>query len=245
MSDRRVEDPFDQPLDDSLESDSAFSPLGPHVRPTGRRANPEEAAASSSLRSGGGLRTRPHGVRDTPPAAPALPTAGPRPASHPLSRRGPQARRAPRVGLPTLHRPQLHRPSWPLSIRQTLSLAIGLVTVTAVVAGLVLVIPSKPIQTPETGSVRGLEFRAAQHPPTGTFNFGPYFVDHVDRLYMMGSDGTTSAVWSTTDGSTWQAASDAGSFGSAGARFVVHGFADDGNGGCFDQAKEHQAELGH
>ena len=48
---------------------------------------------------------------------------------------------------------------------------------------------------------------------------------------MMGSDGKTSTVWSSTDGSAWESIADASSFGAPGQRFVVLGFADDGNGG--------------
>jgi len=48
---------------------------------------------------------------------------------------------------------------------------------------------------------------------------------------MMGSDGNTSTVWSSSDGSTWTSISAAGSFAAATQRFVVLGFSDDGNGG--------------
>jgi hypothetical protein len=99
------------------------------------------------------------------------------------------------------------------------------------VAALVTVIPSKPVEVPGTGSVRSLTFRSAARPPTGVFNFGPYFVNAGATLYMAGSDGNSTTVWSSTDGSNWQAASNPGSFGAPGARFVIHGFSDDGNGG--------------
>jgi hypothetical protein len=125
----------------------------------------------------------------------------------------------------------LHRPTWPLSIKQTISVAIGLTTVIAVVAGMLLVIPNKPVATPGTGSVREVNFRAATRPPTGAFYYGPYFVSQGSRLLMMGSDGKTSTVWSSTDGSAWESISDPGSFGAPDQRFVVLGFADDGNGG--------------
>ena len=167
---------------------------------------------------------------------PAGQVAGPRPRPHPRSRRTSQPWQPPKIGLPalhrpTLHRPALHRPTWPLSIRQTISVAIGLVTVIAVVSAMVVVIPSKPVATPGTGSVREVDFRAASQPPTGHFYYGPYFVSQSPRLLMMGSDGATSTVWSSTDGSTWDAISDKDSFGAPAQRFVVLGFSDDGNGG--------------
>ncbi len=132
---------------------------------------------------------------------------------------------------PTLHRPTLHQLTWPLSIRQTISVAVGLATVIAVVAGMVMLIPSQPVATPATGSVRAVDFRAASKPPTGDFYYGPYFVSQGSQLLMMGSDGKTSTVWSSTDGSTWESIAAPGSFGAPNQRFVVLGFADDGNGG--------------
>jgi hypothetical protein len=118
-----------------------------------------------------------------------------------------------------------------MSIRQTFSLALGLLTVIAVVAGLVLFIPNRPVAPPVTGSIRGVDLKTASKSPTGTFYYGPYFVDQGSRLLMMGSDGNTSTVWASTDGSTWQQISDPGSFGAPDQRFVVLGFADDGRGG--------------
>jgi hypothetical protein len=137
----------------------------------------------------------------------------------------------PALHRPTLHRPKLQRPSWPLSIRQTISVVLGLTLVVVTVAGLVLLIPNRPVATPGTGSVREVDFRAASKPPTGNFYYGPYFVSQGESLLMMGSDGKTSAVWSSTDGSTWEAISDPASFGAPNLRFVVLGFTTDGNGG--------------
>jgi hypothetical protein len=167
--------------------------------------------------------------------APALVTTT-RPKAHPRSRRKAGPWQPPKIGLPalhrpTLHRPTLHRPTWPLSIRQSISAAVALATVIAVVAGMVMLIPSQPVATPPTGSVRGVDFRAASRPPTGNFFYGPYFVPQGSRLLMMGSDGKTSTVWSSSDGSTWQSIADPGSFGAPTQRFVVLGFSDDGNGG--------------
>jgi hypothetical protein len=226
MSDPRVE----RGIDGQLPTDPAASPSSP-LRTGVRRANPE-AVIPSATRTGGGLRDRPHGVRSTTPP----PQAAPRPIAHPRSRRRSEPWQPPKIGLPalhrpTFHRPTLHRPTWPLSIRQTISAAVATATVVAVVAGMVLLIPSKPVAAPGTGSVREVEFRAAAKPPTGAFYYGPYFVAHGVQMLMMGSDGKTSTVWSSTDGSNWESISDPGSFGAPNQRFVVLGFAGDGNGG--------------
>ncbi|MGD0861336.1 MAG: hypothetical protein ABSA21_01060 [Candidatus Limnocylindrales bacterium] len=207
-------------LDDQPQSDPA------------RRPDPERVIPSAA-RAGSGVRSRPHGgLREQGPAGPV---AAPSPTPYPPKRRA-QPWQPPQIGLPAFHRPAFHRPafhrlSWPLSIRQTISVAVGLATVVAVVAGLVLIIPSHPVAPPATGSFRGVDFRAASKTPTGNFYYGPDFVAQGDQLLMMGSDGNTSTVWESTDGSTWQQISDPGSFGAPGQRFVVLGFADDGNGG--------------
>jgi hypothetical protein len=142
--------------------------------------------------------------------------------------------------MPELHRPQLHRPVWPLTIRQTLALAIAFSLVVAAVSAMVVVIPNKPVATPGTGSVRDIAFHAAAEPPAGHFDYGPYFVDQGARLVMIGTEvgiadngaaDAVTTVWATTDGSTWQTISAPGSFAENGGRFVVQGFADDGSGG--------------
>ena len=228
MSDPRAE----HGLGEQLPSDpEASQPRSDHAG--GRRANPE-VVIPAPTRSAAGVRHRPHGaLRDLEHATPA---AAPRPTAHPRNRRQAKPWQPPKISLPTLHRPTLHRPTfhrptWPLSIKQTVSVAIGLTTVVAVVAGMVLLIPNRPVPPPQTGSLREVAFRAASKPPTGSFYYGPYFVSQGSRLLMMGSDGKTSTVWSSTDGSAWESIADASSFGAPGQRFVVLGFADDGNGG--------------
>ena len=239
MSDPRVE----RGLDDQPQSDTFESPIHSDL-PITRRARSEvaipsatpatrAAPATPAAPAASGLRSRPHGVRAT--TAPALETT-PRPKAHPRSRRKAQPWQPPKIGLPTLHtptlhRPALHRPTWPLSIRQTISVTVALATIIAVVAGMVMLIPSQPVATPPTGSVRAVDFRAASRPPTGDFYYGPYFVSQGSQLLMMGSDGKTSTVWSSADGSTWESIADPGSFGAPNQRFVVLGFSDDGNGG--------------
>ena len=221
MSDPRVR----PGLDKQLPTDAAASKNVSSQAPTERRAHPERVLPSSAP-STASLRNRPHGVRAQPAPAPL-----PRPGTHPRNRRRSSTWQPPKIALPAFHRPTFHRPAWRLSLRQTFSLAVGLVAVIAIVCGLVLLIPSKPTATPVSGSVRQIDFRAATQPPTGDFHFGPYFVAHGSQLLMMGSDGNTSTVWSSSDGSTWEAISAVGSFAAATQRFVVLGFSDDGNGG--------------
>jgi hypothetical protein len=242
MSDPRVE----RGLDDKPASDPFESPIHSDL-PITRRPRPEvviPSTASNALDTpatpakppttvASGLRARPHGVRATTTQATGAATT---PRAYPRSRRSGQAWQPPRIAMPKLrrpelHRPELHRPTWPLSIRQTLSAAVGLVTIVAVVAGMIALIPNKPVAVPVTGSVRAVDFRASAKPPTGNFFYGPYFVSQGSQMLMMGSDGKTSSVWSSTDGSTWQSIAAPRSFGAPGLRFVVLGFADDGNGG--------------
>ena len=233
-----MSDPRDERgLDGQLPSEPEPSQNGSH-HPVGRRANPVAVIPSASTRSGSGVRGRPHGaLRDLGSPTPG---ATPRPKSQRRPRQS-QSWQPPKLTFPTLHRPTLHRPTfhrptlhrptWPLSILQTFFTFIALATVGAVVAGLVLLIPNRPVTSPGTGSVREVDFRVASKPPTGAFYYGPYFVSQGSEIFMMGSDGKTSSVWSSTDGSTWQSIADPGSFGAPNLRFVVLGFASDGNGG--------------
>jgi hypothetical protein len=209
----------------------------------------------------GGLRARPHGVRTAePPATVATPSTTPdqpnrrgtfavgqagrigqtSPTSRPdAGFRAPELR-MPELHMPALHRPRLHRPTWPLSIRQTVALVVAVALIASAVSAMVVVIPNKPVATPATGVIRQIDFSQSAKPPVGNFDYGPYFVDQGTRLVMIGTDvnvaadgttTTTTTVWSTTDGSTWNKLSADGSFGSGERRFVVQGFSDDGNGG--------------
>jgi hypothetical protein len=132
---------------------------------------------------------------------------------------------------PAFHRPTLHRPHWHLSRRQTAGLGLGLAGMIVVAGSMVALLPGKPVVNPGTGAVNAVQFSTAAHPPTGTFNFGPYFVATEGRLLMMGSDGTTSFVWASSDGSNWEKLTSDDAFAAAGGRFVALGFASDGNGG--------------
>jgi hypothetical protein len=132
---------------------------------------------------------------------------------------------------PTLHRPTLHRPHWRLSRRQTAALGVGLVALVGSVGSLAMVVPNKPVVDPGTGAVNTVALTAAAAPPTSTFNFGPYFAATEGKLLMMGSDGQTTFVWGSTDGSHWERYTSDDAFGPADRRFVALGFAADGNGG--------------
>jgi hypothetical protein len=132
---------------------------------------------------------------------------------------------------PKLHRPTLHRPRWRLTGRQTAALGIGLAALLTTVGGLATVVPNKPVVDPGSGAVNNVEFTAAAAPPDTTFNFGPFFVPTEGRLLMMGSDGQTSFVWASTDGSNWERYTSDDTFGGPDHRFVALGFAADGNGG--------------
>ena len=131
----------------------------------------------------------------------------------------------------TLKRPALHRPTWRLSRHQAAALGTGLVALVGSVAGLALLVPSKPVLSPGTGAVNSVDFKSAANPPTSTFNFGPYFATGGGKVLMMGSDGTTSFVWGSSDGSNWERYTSADAFGPTDRRFVALGFAADGNGG--------------
>ncbi len=116
-------------------------------------------------------------------------------------------------------------------MRETFFGGLAVVVIAAVVSTMFAVIPSHPVPTPATGSLHSIDFKAASKTPSGTFFYGPYFATVGERLYMIGSDGQTSTVYSSADGSSWDAISDKGSFGGGAQRFVVLGFGGDGNGG--------------
>jgi hypothetical protein len=213
-------------------------PAGPKQGP----AAPAVTARRAAPRPGAPVKVAPRPAPGAPikvvVSRPAFTTAR---MIHPLSRgqslslaaAGRRLRefRFPELHMPELHRPELHRPHWRLSRRQTMVLSVVLAGVVALAGGFLLLVPSTPVVSPGTGSINYVEFKPAAHPPTGTFNFGPYFVAHSGELLMAGSDGSSSTIWSSSDGSNWTRLSDDGAFDAAHRRFVVLGFADDGSGG--------------
>lgn len=108
---------------------------------------------------------------------------------------------------------------------------LGAVAIAALVGGMIELLPSRPSPEPFSGNIERIEWRAAAQPPKVRFDFGPYFAAFGDHLLMLGTSGSTTAVWSSTDGSAWSQVSDSGAFETAGRRFVALGFSDDGTGG--------------
>ena len=110
----------------------------------------------------------------------------------------------------------------------------GIASLTAtfvVVAALLVTLPSHPLAPAATGSVYSIDWHGAAKPPFTRIDFGPYFTTLDNELLMVGTTGSTTTVWGTTDGSTWTQKSGSGAFGIDGRRFVAQGFSDDGHGG--------------
>ncbi|MGA2514204.1 MAG: hypothetical protein ABSG37_11380 [Candidatus Limnocylindrales bacterium] len=101
----------------------------------------------------------------------------------------------------------------------------------AVVAALLATLPNQPTAAAPTGSVYGINWQKPATPPTTRLDFGPYFTTFDSELLMVGTAGSTTSVWATTDGSTWSKLSGSSAFAVGGRRFVAQGFSDDGQGG--------------
>ena len=123
-------------------------------------------------------------------------------------------------------RPRLGRPS----MRGVFAFA-GLTATLAVVAALLVTLPTQPTSPSPTGSVYGITWHTATKPPTAKMDFGPFFTTLDNQLLMLGTTGTTTTVWASTDGSTWTQLSGSGAFAIGGRRFVAQGLSDDGQGG--------------
>ncbi|HEY1169622.1 MAG TPA: hypothetical protein VGE81_11690 [Candidatus Limnocylindrales bacterium] len=123
-------------------------------------------------------------------------------------------------------RPRLGRPS----MRGVFAFA-GLTATFAVVAALLVTLPTQPTSPSPTGSVYGITWHTATKPPTAKMDFGPFFTTLDNQLLMLGTTGTTTTVWASTDGSTWTQLSGSGAFAIGGRRFVAQGLSDDGQGG--------------
>jgi hypothetical protein len=107
----------------------------------------------------------------------------------------------------------------------------GLTCTVAVVAALLVALPSHPVVAPSTGSIYGISWHKAATPPFAKLDFGPHFTTLDNELLMLGTAGSTTTVWATSDGSNWTQRSVSGSFGTGTRRFVAQGLADDGQGG--------------
>ena len=133
--------------------------------------------------------------------------------------------RIPMPNLGALRRIHFGRPG----MRSAFALT-GIATVLAIVVGLVALLPSVPAAPVATGSIYQVTWSSASNPPT-RFDFGPYFTTFGSDLMMLGTTGTTTTVWSSSDGTSWQQVSAAGAFTIPGRRFVAQGFSADGSGG--------------
>ncbi|MGA3058164.1 MAG: hypothetical protein ABSE70_09070 [Candidatus Limnocylindrales bacterium] len=144
---------------------------------------------------------------------------------------GGSGRRAAVAGRPTVSRrgPGLQGLRLP-SLRNVFAFT-GIAATLAVVASLLMTLPSQPAAPASTGSVYQISWRSAAKPPDTAFEFGPYFTSFGDSLLMLGTKGSTTTVWSSDDGSTWSQVSGSGAFDISGRRFVAQGLSDDGSGG--------------
>ncbi len=228
--------PAPTPTLDSARVRSARSIVAPKRAEQAEDAEPAEEAEeepAATRKAGPALRRTPSGAsaRKPAPAVPQVKMPALPKVNLPSVKVSAEDIRKLAARRPKLHRPALHRPHWRLSARHTAALGIGLAALLATVGGLATVVPNKPVVDPGSGAVNNVEFTAAGAPPDTIFNFGPFFVPTEGRLLMMGSDGQTSFVWASTDGSNWERYTSVDAFGGPDHRFVVLGFAADGNGG--------------
>lgn len=173
-----------------------------------------------------------------PAAARTVTVAALQPAARPRVRdRAARPALAPRIRPPRIDLDSTAR-SIARSIRSGgFRLAFGLtgaVATVAVVGALVMALPSTHVAAtppPSSGSVYGVTWSAAAQPPSANFDFGPYFTSSGATLLMAGTTGSSTTVWSSTDGSAWTQISDSGSFDMNGRRFVAQGLSGDGDGG--------------
>lgn len=202
-----------------------------------------------------------HPISKTTPAA-GDETIGEPPSArlaspHPLARLrlGEPGAGRPRIALPALRglgRPtpaavraksggsSLRRRTRRLPSLRTVFAFTGIAATVAVVASLLMALPSQPAAPVATGSVYQVSWRSAAKPPTAKFDFGPYFTSFDNDLVMLGTnlgkDGSgkpvsATTVWTSADGSSWSQVSGSGAFDISGRRFVAQGLSDDGSGG--------------
>jgi len=108
----------------------------------------------------------------------------------------------------------------------------GMAAVLAIVVGLLMALPTTNFATPSsTGSIYGVSWQAAVKAPTERIDFGPYFTTYGPDMIMLGTTGSTTTVWASSDGTTWTQRSGSGAFEVGGRRFVAQGISDDGAGG--------------
>jgi hypothetical protein len=194
------------------------------TEPGGRAAAPPQPSRADP--AAGKPAGKPIAGGVTPHPLARLRTAPPR-TSRPTARPGSM----PRLGalLPKVSMRDLRRRFGRPGLKTALA-ATGLITVLAIVVGLVALLPSVPLAPAATGSIYQVTWWTAANPPA-RFDFGPYFATFGSDLMMLGTTGTTTTVWSSSDGSSWSKVSDDGAFTISGRRFVAQGFSADGSGG--------------
>jgi hypothetical protein len=174
-----------------------------------------------------------HPISKSRPASGGGPIEEPEPTAARLASPHPLARL--RLGESGPGRPRFQLPGGLQGLRlpslRNVFVFTGIAATLAVVASLLLTLPSQPATPASTGSVYGISWHSAAKPPATGFEFGPYFTSFGDSLLMLGTKGSTTTVWSSDDGSTWSQVSGSGAFDISGRRFVAQGLSDDGSGG--------------
>jgi hypothetical protein len=107
----------------------------------------------------------------------------------------------------------------------------GVAAIVAVVTALLFTLPSNPAAPSASGSIYGITWQSAVKAPTDKIDFGPYFTSYGPDMLMLGTTGSTTTVWGSTDGATWTQRSGSGAFDVGSRRFVAQGMSDDGSGG--------------
>ena len=206
----------------------APAPVRPAPAPQGGTSGGQRPATTASERP-----TAPHPLARLRSGAPARsarlsgsPTPAPGRSSREVGLPNPRtARLTPPFSLADLRRVRVPRPGL-----RTIFAAAGLVATVALVVGLVVTLPTVPTIPAATGSVYQVNWRSAPNPPF-QFDFGPYFTPVGSDLMMLGTTGSTTTVWSSSDGAAWSQVSEAGAFSTSGRRFIAQGFGPDGAGG--------------
>jgi len=119
--------------------------------------------------------------------------------------------------------------------RPVLAGLVGLAATAILAAGLLTVVASRLTQTPAAPG-GGIEWQPSTQVSGFAFTFGPYLASADGRLYMVGSinglgGSSSTEVWSSADGASWERVSQPGTFEKYGPGFFPQGFSGDGQGG--------------
>jgi len=118
--------------------------------------------------------------------------------------------------------------------RPVLAGLVGLAATAILAAGLLTVVASRLTQT--SLGPGGIEWQPSTQVSGFTFTFGPYLASAGGRLYLVGSiaglgGSSSTEVWSSADGASWERVSKPGTFEKYGPGFFPQGFSGDGQGG--------------